>query len=76
MVKEVRKNGGRSTELLYREIPNAGLQADLLLTNLQARRCVADVLFLTKLVNGRLDFPMLISQVDFRIPLARTRLVQ
>ncbi|XP_046660063.1 uncharacterized protein LOC124353972 [Homalodisca vitripennis] len=59
--------------LLYREIPIAGLQADLLLPDLQARRCVADVLFLTRLVSGQLDCPMLLSQVDFRIPLARTR---
>ncbi|KAG8246933.1 hypothetical protein J6590_073287 [Homalodisca vitripennis] len=70
---EAVKISGRSTRAALKGNPIAGLQADLLLPNLQARRCVADVLFLTKLVNGQLDCPMLLSQVDFRIPLARTR---
>jgi hypothetical protein len=59
--------------LHYREIPLVALQVELLLPDLQVRRCVADILFLAKLINGQLDCPLLLSQVDFRIP-SRTRL--
>ncbi|XP_046681382.1 uncharacterized protein LOC124368150 [Homalodisca vitripennis] len=54
--------------LLFRDIPVAELQAELLLPDLRTRRCVADVLLLIRLIRGELDCPSLLSRVDFRIP--------
>ncbi|XP_054283160.1 uncharacterized protein LOC129000230 [Macrosteles quadrilineatus] len=54
--------------LRWTEVPLADLQADLHLHDLQVRREVADVVFLAKLINGLLDCPMLLTQVDFRTP--------
>ncbi|KAG8327075.1 Scm-like protein with four mbt domains [Homalodisca vitripennis] len=54
----------------FREVPLADLQNELLLPDLLARRKAADVLFLAKLLNGLLDCPSLLAQVDIRIPSA------
>ncbi|XP_046687394.1 uncharacterized protein LOC124373031, partial [Homalodisca vitripennis] len=72
--KFVRMVGVRQGGLLYREVPVAGLQADLLLPDLQARRCVAgcSVLDGDWLVDNWI-VRCFLSQVDFCIPLARTR---
>ncbi|XP_046688092.1 uncharacterized protein LOC124373801 [Homalodisca vitripennis] len=51
--------------LLFRDIPVAELQAELLLPDLRTRRCVADVLLLIRLIRGELDCPSLLSRVDF-----------
>jgi len=48
--------------------PNNLFNWELLLPDLQTRRCVADVLLLVRLIRGELDCPSLLSQVDFRIP--------
>ncbi|KAG8299496.1 Scm-like protein with four mbt domains, partial [Homalodisca vitripennis] len=49
---------------IYTKLP------ELLLPDLLARRKAADVLFLAKLLNGLLDCPSLLAQVDIRIPSA------
>ncbi|KAG8257595.1 hypothetical protein J6590_046284 [Homalodisca vitripennis] len=49
-VEEDFKCGGSTRAALQGQITLAGLQAELLLPDLQVRRCIADVLFLTKLI--------------------------
>ncbi|KAG8265553.1 hypothetical protein J6590_092385 [Homalodisca vitripennis] len=51
----------------FKEVPLADLQNELLLPDLLARRKAADVLFLAKLLNGLLDCPSFLAQVDIRI---------
>jgi hypothetical protein len=56
-----------------REIKYAWLREHLGLQSLSARRSIMDMVFLHKLINGRIDSPGLLSQIHLRVPTRDTR---
>ncbi|XP_054260371.1 uncharacterized protein LOC128985021 [Macrosteles quadrilineatus] len=65
--KYIRFLGARQG-MQYREVPVAVFLNNLNLLDLHLRRCVADVVFLHKLLNGQIDCPALLAEVDLRVP--------
>ncbi|KAG8260965.1 hypothetical protein J6590_085129 [Homalodisca vitripennis] len=64
---------GVRSGLLYRQVPIGKVSRDLGLLTLADRRFSADVVLLSKILNGKIDCPDMLSQIHFRNPSA-TRL--
>ncbi|KAG8243835.1 hypothetical protein J6590_037002 [Homalodisca vitripennis] len=56
--------------LLYRQVPIGEVSRDLGLLTLADRRFSADVVMLSKILNGKIDCPDMLSQILFRTPSA------
>ncbi|KAG8289207.1 hypothetical protein J6590_003553 [Homalodisca vitripennis] len=56
--------------LLYRQVPIGEVSRDLGLLTLADRRFSADVVLLSKILNGKIDCPDMLSQILFRTPSA------